>query len=121
MIFKTSLLTAITLVLFTAPPLATALPADKDNAANAPVTLNYRTANVDGVEVFYREAGPKTAPALLLLHDFPTSSNMFRNLIPLLADKYHVMDYGALIGFRLASNNPEKVTALIVQNVMLLK
>lgn len=44
MIFKTFLLTAITLVLFTAPPLVTALPANKDNAANAPVILNYRTA-----------------------------------------------------------------------------
>ena len=86
MIFKTFLLTAITLGLFTAPPLATALPANKENAANTPVTLNYRTANVDGVEVFYREAGPKEAPVLLLLHGFPTSSHMFRNLIPQLAD-----------------------------------
>lgn len=53
--------------------------------------VNYRTAEVDGVEIFYREAGPKYAPALLLLHGFPTSSHMFRNLIPLLADKYHVI------------------------------
>ena len=91
MIFKAFLLTAITLVLFTAPPLATAVPANKDNAAIAPVPLNYRTANVEGVEVFYREAGPKDAPVLLLLHGFPTSSHMFRNLIPQLADKYHVI------------------------------
>jgi len=126
------------------------------------VQVFYRTANVDGVEVFYREAGPKDAPVLLLLHGFPTSSHMFRNLIPQLADKYrviasdhpgfgqsampdrskfaytfdnytqvvdrltcqlgvnryalYVMDYGAPVGFRLASKNPERVTALIVQN-----
>ena len=91
MIFKTFLLTAITLVLFTTPPLGTAVPANKDNTANASVTLNYRTANVDGVEVFYRETGPKEASVLLLLHGFPTSSHMFRNLIPKLADKYHVI------------------------------
>lgn len=57
----------------------------------ASAQVNYRTAEVDGVEIFYREAGPKYAPALLLLHGFPTSSHMFRNLIPLLADKYHVV------------------------------
>lgn len=57
----------------------------------ASAQVNYRTAEVEGVEIFYREAGPKYAPALLLLHGFPTSSHMFRNLIPLLADKYHVV------------------------------
>lgn len=123
---------------------------------------SYRTMVVDGIEVFYREAGPTDAPTLLLLHGFPTSSHMFRNLIPRLADKYHViapdypgfgqsampersefaytfenyaqaidkllgqlgvnryalymMDYGAPVGFRMAAKNPEKVTALIVQN-----
>jgi pimeloyl-ACP methyl ester carboxylesterase len=46
---------------------------------------------VDGVGVFYREAGPPDAPAVLLLHGFPTSSHMFRNLIPLLADRYRVI------------------------------
>jgi len=51
----------------------------------------YRTANVAGHEVFYREAGDPKAPALLLLHGFPTSSHMFRDLIPLLADRYHVV------------------------------
>ena len=55
-----------------------------------PVT-HYRTATVDGVEIFYREAGPSDALAIVLLHGFPTSSHMFRNLIPLLADKYHVI------------------------------
>jgi pimeloyl-ACP methyl ester carboxylesterase len=112
--------------------------------------------------VFYREAGNKNLPTLVLLHGFPTSSHMFRNLIPQLADKYHiiapdypgfgfsdmpdrkkfaytfdnyativesllsklnvdkfslyVMDYGAPVGFRIASKNPQKITALIVQN-----
>ena len=49
------------------------------------------TASVDGNKIFYREAGSKTAPNILLLHGFPTSSHMFRNLIPLLADRYHVI------------------------------
>jgi pimeloyl-ACP methyl ester carboxylesterase len=122
----------------------------------------HKTINVDGVDIFYREAGPKNAPTILLLHGFPTSSHMFRNLIPALSDRFHLvapdypgfgnsaqpamdkfeytfdnlanlmenfvdkigvkkysvylMDYGAPIGFRLASKNPEKITSLIVQN-----
>ncbi len=51
----------------------------------------YHHAIVDGSKIFYREAGPKTAPTILLLHGFPTSSHMFRNLIPTLADRYHVI------------------------------
>jgi len=51
----------------------------------------YKHAIVDGSKIFYREAGPKTAPTILLLHGFPTSSHMFRNLIPTLADRYHVI------------------------------
>jgi pimeloyl-ACP methyl ester carboxylesterase len=51
----------------------------------------YRTADVDGFEVFYREAGDPTKPTLLLLHGFPTSSHMFRDLIPLLADRFHLV------------------------------
>jgi pimeloyl-ACP methyl ester carboxylesterase len=124
--------------------------------------VHYRTAVVEGTEIFYREAGPKDAPAILLLHGFPTSSHMFRNLIPQLADKYrvvapdypgfghsaapdrtdfaytfdryakligklteqiginryalYVMDYGAPVGFRLATAHPDRVTALLVQN-----
>ncbi len=124
--------------------------------------IRYRTATVQGIEIFYREAGSPEAPTLLLLHGFPTSSHMFRNLIPRLADRYHVvapdypgfghsaapahdafpygfaryaelvgglteqlglaryalyvMDYGAPVGFRLATAHPERVTALIVQN-----
>jgi len=51
----------------------------------------YRTANVDGYRVFYREAGEANARSLLLLHGFPTASHMFRDLIPLLSDRYHVI------------------------------
>jgi pimeloyl-ACP methyl ester carboxylesterase len=51
----------------------------------------YHYAIVDDSKIFYREAGPKTAPAILLLHGFPTSSHMFRDLIPALADRYHVV------------------------------
>jgi pimeloyl-ACP methyl ester carboxylesterase len=53
--------------------------------------IAYRTADVDGVAVFYREAGPCDAPALLLLHGFPSASHMFRELIPLLADRFHIV------------------------------
>ena len=53
--------------------------------------LTYQYVIVDGNRVFYREAGPKDAPAILLLHGFPTSSHMFRDLIPALADRYHVV------------------------------
>src|SRR3974377_858842 len=55
------------------------------------MTLTYRTATVDGLNVFYRTTGDPKLPALLLLHGFPTSSHMFRDLIPALADRYHVV------------------------------
>ena len=55
-----------------------------------PVTY-HRTAQVAGVKVFYREAGPEGAPVIVLLHGFPSSSHMYRNLIPALADRYHVI------------------------------
>jgi pimeloyl-ACP methyl ester carboxylesterase len=122
----------------------------------------HRTVKVRDLDVFYREAGPKDAPAVLLLHGFPTSSQMFRNLIPALADRYRVLapdypgfghssmppraefaytfdnlarvaeeftevlglakyalyvqDYGAPVGYRLASRHPDRVTAIVVQN-----
>jgi pimeloyl-ACP methyl ester carboxylesterase len=122
----------------------------------------YRTVNVDGLNVFYREAGAAGAPTLLLLHGFPSSSHMFRELIPLLSDRFHVIapdlpgfgrsdmparsdfdytferitdvidrltqildldrfalyvfDYGAPVGFRIATRHPERVTAIVSQN-----
>ncbi|MDM8173680.1 MULTISPECIES: alpha/beta fold hydrolase [Olivibacter] len=122
----------------------------------------FKTENINGVDIFYREAGDKSKPTLVLLHGYPTSSHMYRNLIQSLSDKYHLiapdypgygrseqppmaefeytfdnfariitallkkleiqkyslylMDYGAPIGFRIASASPEKIDTLIVQN-----
>jgi pimeloyl-ACP methyl ester carboxylesterase len=66
-------------------------------SANRTGPVHYRTAAVGGVDVFYREAGPPSGPVVLLLHGFPSSSRMFRDLIPRLADAYHLIapDYPA--------------------------
>jgi pimeloyl-ACP methyl ester carboxylesterase len=53
--------------------------------------IAYRTADVDGLTVYYREAGAPDAPTLVLLHGFPSSSHMFRELIPLLAGRFHLV------------------------------
>ncbi len=53
--------------------------------------IRYRTITVDGLDIFYREAGPQGAPALLLLHGFPSSSRMYETLLPPLADKYRLI------------------------------
>lgn len=136
--------------------------ADDSTSAATTTQVMHRTIQVEGLDIFYREAGPADAPTVLLLHGFPTSSHMFRNLIPKLADKYHViapdypgfgyssapsvtefdytfdnlakvvdsftnkvglekyslylMDYGAPVGFRLATKHPERVESLIIQN-----
>ncbi|MBO9998304.1 MAG: alpha/beta hydrolase [Cyanobacteria bacterium SID2] len=128
----------------------------------SPTAIHHKTVEIDGLNIFYREAGSKDAPTILLLHGFPTSSHMFRNLIPALADTFHLiapdypgfgassmplvdefeysfdkladvidrlvsrlglqkyflylMDYGAPIGYRLATKHPENVLGLIVQN-----
>jgi hypothetical protein len=69
-------------------------PLNADPRAVTPDTTKitrYRTIDVDGLKLFYREAGASEAPALLLLHGFPTSSHMYRDLIPALADRYHVV------------------------------
>ncbi len=122
----------------------------------------YRTADVEGLTVFYREAGTSDAPTLVLLHGFPSASHMFRELIPLLAGRFHIVapdlpgfgksdmpargdfeytferitdvidrltemlgldrfalyvfDYGAPVGFRIATRHPERITAIISQN-----
>ena len=129
-----------------------------DNAAG----VAYRTVTIEGVDIFYREAGDPSHPTILLLHGFPTSSHMFRDLITELADEYHLvapdypgygfssmpavdkfdysfdniaqimeqfidtiglnhyslylMDYGAPVGFRIATNRPERIDTLIIQN-----
>ncbi|MEV0208856.1 alpha/beta hydrolase [Streptomyces sp. NPDC050788] len=125
-------------------------------------SVHHRIATVNGLDVFYREAGDPQAPVLVLLHGFPTSSHMFRHLIPALADRYrviapdhigfgqsampglrefpytfdaltevtaglleqlgvgrfamYVQDYGAPIGWRLALQDPQRITAIITQN-----
>jgi len=125
--------------------------------------ITYHNTEIEGLNVFYREAGPKDAPTLVLLHGFPSSSHMFRELIPKLADKFHLVapdyigfgysahpsvkefsytfdnltkkveallfkilgltkfsiflqDYGAPVGFRIASQHPEAVEGIVVQN-----
>jgi len=123
----------------------------------------FHHTSIDGHKIFYREAGSSNAPTLVLLHGFPSSSHMFRDLIPKLADKFHVIapdylgfgysdqpaakefhytfdnltaqiekllfthlglkkfsiyvqDYGAPIGFRIASNHPDAIQGIVVQN-----
>lgn len=70
---------------------ATFALAQETATVNNPNAVKYKTEKIDGLDIFYREAGPKDAPTVLLLHGFPTSSHMFRNLIPELADTYHVV------------------------------
>jgi pimeloyl-ACP methyl ester carboxylesterase len=120
---------------------------------------NYRTIDVGGINVFYREAGSADAPTLLLLHGFPTSSAQYEGLIDRLADRFHLVapdypgfgrtdplpgpstfdgladtvdgfadalamqhyslylfDFGAPVGFRLATRHPGRVRALVIQN-----
>ncbi|MDR7068704.1 pimeloyl-ACP methyl ester carboxylesterase [Pseudoxanthomonas japonensis] len=74
-------------LLFAAATLGSALPAAAEPAAQ----VHYRTADIQGVSIFYREAGPADAPAVLLLHGFGASSHMFRDLIPVLAKRYRVI------------------------------
>lgn len=73
-----------------AAPVAVAYASAPALRAESAVT-HYRTVKIDGIDIFYREAGPVDAPTVVLLHGFPTSSHMFRNLIPALVDKYHVI------------------------------
>lgn len=154
------LVTAFLLIPSVAAPLC--LHAAEPSSATAKHPTLHQTVKVHGLDIFYREAGSKEAATIVLLHGFPTSSHMFRNLIPALSDRYHViapdypgyghsamprvdefdytfdnlaeimeefirkvgvkryslyvMDYGAPVGFRLASRHPERVQTLIIQN-----
>jgi pimeloyl-ACP methyl ester carboxylesterase len=63
----------------------------KKHAAFRGFKIRHKTILVDGLEIFYREAGPDDAPTILLLHGFPTSSHMFRNLIPALSGEFHLV------------------------------
>jgi pimeloyl-ACP methyl ester carboxylesterase len=78
--------------------------------------VHYQTVSLSELDIFYREAGPKDAPTILLLHGFPTSSNMFRNLIPRLAESFHVVapDYP---GFGNSSAPDHKSFAYTFENL----
>jgi pimeloyl-ACP methyl ester carboxylesterase len=86
---KTSLI--LTSLALTTAATSPTLQADDRPAAIPTIEVFHRSVKVDGLDIFYREAGPKDAPTILLLHGFPTSSHMFRNLIPALGDRYHVV------------------------------
>ncbi len=83
-------LAALLLASAALPVASLAQPAARPTSAIPPVVF-YHTVKVDGVDIFYREAGPANGPVVLLLHGFPTSSHMFRRLIPALADRYRVI------------------------------
>jgi pimeloyl-ACP methyl ester carboxylesterase len=88
--FKHALATAAaaTTLAASANPASAATPATSPSSS---ATITYHTTTVDGLKIFYREAGSPAAPTLLLLHGFPSSSRMFDTLIPLLADRYHLI------------------------------
>ena len=87
---KTGMATAGALGVALAPAAAASHAAGVRPVEPAHPTL-HKTVKVDGLDIFYREAGPKDAPTILLLHGFPTSSQMFRNLISALADRFHLV------------------------------
>lgn len=86
-----ALLLASASIFITAPASSMVFAETQATAQQVPATVHYRSIKIDGVKVFYREAGPADRPVVVLLHGFPTSSHMFRNLIPLLADRYRVI------------------------------
>ena len=96
---KASTVSALAFLLGTGPMLPTTLLSAAQagpSRPNAQVAASHthtlhRTVTVEGLDIFYREAGPAGAPTILLLHGFPTSSHMFRNLIPALSDRFHVV------------------------------
>lgn len=87
----TALLLLATLTTLSVPQaFATPQVATTGNHADEP-QVHHRRTTIEGVEIFYREAGPRDAPVLLLLHGFPSSSQMYRDLIPRLADRYRII------------------------------
>ena len=82
--------TAAATVLLAAGARAQAAAASPGSPSTS-ASITYHTTTVEGLKIFYREAGAPTAPTLLLLHGFPSSSRMFDTLIPLLADRYHLV------------------------------
>jgi pimeloyl-ACP methyl ester carboxylesterase len=80
------------------------------------MTTHYKTVNVDGTEIFYREAGDPSRPAILLLHGFPSASHMFRDLIPELASEYHVVAPD-LPGFGMTEMKPRTQFAYTFDNI----
>ncbi|MGH1444962.1 MAG: alpha/beta fold hydrolase [Cognatishimia sp.] len=87
MTYSTQLYAIAGAMLLSAPFQSSSAWADADSLNNT----TYHAVEIDDVSIFYREAGPKDAPTLLLLHGFPSSSHMFRDLIPALAQSYHVI------------------------------
>ncbi|MGA7778286.1 MAG: alpha/beta hydrolase [Paraburkholderia sp.] len=79
-------------------------------------SIAYRHADVDGLKVFYREAGASNAPKLLLLHGFPSSSHMFRDLIPKLAQRFHIVAPD-LPGFGQTDMPPRDAFAYTFENI----
>jgi len=93
-VIRTFVATIITILLVSSTarmPTALAQHERLSESKAASVQALYKTVKVGELDIFYREAGPKDALTVLLLHGFPTSSQMFRNLIPALADRYHVI------------------------------
>jgi pimeloyl-ACP methyl ester carboxylesterase len=80
-----------TLLTLSAAIVGMALPASAADLRSSRRSISYHTVEVQGLKIFYREAGPADAPTVLLLHGFPSSSRMWEPLLPLLADKYHLI------------------------------
>lgn len=89
--YQTTVLTLIVNALFFSVTAPAATADASVDAGSGPYATQYRTVTVQNQEIFYREAGSRSAPTIVLLHGFPTSSHMFRNLIPALSDKFHLV------------------------------
>jgi len=89
-IIKTTAVLITSLYLAVNPASAQSNQKSKNQIMETP-SIHYRTIKANGLNLFYREAGSNNAPVILLLHGYPTSSHMFRNLIPILSGKYHVI------------------------------